>query len=87
MVYIIIIFAKVYVEYVKKINDRNTRVQMVNTVAENRSNYTTQQFERAKEARKFYHNIGASTIENFKYILNGNMIRNCPLTIEDVEIA
>ena len=60
---------------------------MVNTVTENRSNYTTQQFERAKEARKLYHNIGAPTVENFKYVLKGNMIRNCPVTIEDVKIA
>ena len=60
---------------------------MVSTVAENRSNYTTQQFERAKEARKLYHNIGAPTIENFKYILKGNMIQNCPVTVEDVKIA
>ena len=50
-------FPKVCIEDVKKINDKNTGVQIVNTVAENRSNYTTQQFERAKEARRLYHNI------------------------------
>ena len=60
---------------------------MVTIIAKNRSNYTTQQFERAKEARKLYHNVGAPTVENFKYILKGNKIKNCPVTIEDVKIA
>ena len=60
---------------------------MVSTVAENCGNYTTQQIEKAKEARKLYHNIGVPTVKNFKYMLKSNGIKNCPVTIEDVKIA
>ena len=69
------------------INNTNTTQQYISTVAENRSNYSTQQFERAKLARKLYHNIGTPTVENFKYIVKSNQIKNCPITVKDIEIA
>ena len=59
----------------------------VTTVAENRKNYTTQQFERAKRARKLYHVIGAPSMKNYKAILKSNQIRNCPVTEKDVDLA
>jgi hypothetical protein len=34
-----------------------------------------------------YHIIGCPSIENFKAILRQNVIKNCPVTIEDVNIA
>ena len=40
----------------------------VMTIEENKNNYTNQQFKRAKEARKLYHNIGAPMIRNFKVL-------------------
>ena len=80
-------FTDDYKEEVTNQNNKITGVQMVSTVAENCGNYTTQQFEKAKEARKLYHNIGSTTVENFKYMLKSNGIRNCPVTIEDVKIA
>ena len=61
--------------------------QGITTVAENRQNYSSQQFEQAKEAHKLYHNVGAPTVDKFKLILQSNMIKNCPVTIEDVDIA
>ena len=41
----------------------------------------------ANLARKFYHAIGSPSIEAFKAILKGNLIKNCPVTIADVDIA
>jgi hypothetical protein len=60
---------------------------IVTTVAENRKNYTQRQFDRAKEARKLYHNLGTPTVQNFKALLKANMVANCPITTEDVDIA
>ncbi len=60
---------------------------MVTTVAENRKNYTQRQYERAKEARKLYHIVNAPSIQKFKHILRQNLIQNCPVTSEDVNIA
>ena len=33
-------------------------------------NYTQRQFDRAKLARKLYHNVGTPTVQNFKALLN-----------------
>jgi hypothetical protein len=60
---------------------------LISTVAENKKGYTTRQFERAKEARKLYHIVGTPTMENFKSLLQMNIIKNCPVTVEDVNIA
>ena len=60
---------------------------MVTTLAENRSNHSHRDFERAKKARKLYHVIGAPSIKNFKMMLRSNQIRNCPVTEKDVDLA
>ena len=49
--------------------------------------FTKRQFDRAKLARKLYHTIGTPTVASFKAALRGNMIRNCPVTSKDVQIA
>jgi hypothetical protein len=59
----------------------------VTTVTENKSGYTQRQFERAKEARRLYHIVGTPTVENFKSLLRMNVIKDCPVTTEDVNIA
>jgi hypothetical protein len=56
-------------------------------VAENRKGYTLRQFKRAKEARKLYHIVGTPTMNNFKSLLRMNVIQNCPVTVEDVNIS
>ena len=60
---------------------------LVSTVAENRKGYTLRQFERAKKARALYHIVGTPTVENFKALLKMNVIKNCPVTVEDVTMA
>jgi hypothetical protein len=60
---------------------------LINTVTENRKGYTLRQSERAKEARKLYHIVGTPTMDNFKSLLQMNIIKNCPVTVEDVHIA
>ena len=49
--------------------------------------YTQRQFDRAKVARKLYHNVETPTVENFKALLKANAIANCPVTTKDVTIA
>ena len=43
--------------------------------------------ERAKAARKLYHIVGSPTVEAFKAMQKGNVIKNCPVTAADVDIA
>ena len=47
---------------------------MVTTVSENMKGYTSRQCERAKAARKLYHNVGTPTVESFKALLRSNII-------------
>jgi len=68
-------------------NKEEVTSNVLTTVAENQGKYTQQQFDRAKLARKLYHNVGTLTVKSFKALLRGNMIANCPITSEDVTIA
>ena len=72
-----------YKEAIKK----QEGIQLINKVNKNKENYSEYQYERAKLARKLYHNIGAPTVTNFKYLIKANMIKNCPVTVEDIKIA
>ncbi len=60
---------------------------LISTVEENRKGYTQRQFEDAKRARRLYHIVGCPTIENFKHILRQNIIKNCPVSAVDVDLA
>ena len=57
------------------------------TVAENKFPYSSRQFHRAKLAREVYHSIGNPSMDDFKRIVRTNGLRNCPVTMEDINIA
>ncbi len=60
---------------------------VMDTVEENKLHFTAREFEQAKLARKLYHNVGTPTVKNFKALLRGNVIANCPVTVQDVSNA
>ena len=55
------------------------------TVEENMIGFTDDKIKKAKEAKKLYHKLGAPGMGNFKYIVKGNMIKNCPIEAGDIE--
>ena len=57
------------------------------SVSENLQKYNKRQIQRAEQARTTYRTLGSLTVANFKHILQQNLIKNCPVTIRDVEIA
>ena len=59
---------------------------LVSTLKENRMGYTQRKFDRAKAARQLKHITGLPT-ETLKHVLRQNIIKNCPVTAEDVNIA
>ena len=61
--------------------------QMMETVEDNMKHYSQRQIERAKAARALYHSLGTPTIKDYKAIIRMNAIRNCPITMEDIDIA
>ena len=70
-----------------KMNQEEKSNNMIQTVDENKIVYTKRQMERAKVARKLYHIVGSPTLEAFKAMLKSNIIKNCPVTAADVDIA
>ena len=65
----------------------NQETQPLGTVEDNVIRHAKQQKEKAKEARKSHHTIGAPTIRNFKHIIKSDQMRNCPVTLEDIDEA
>jgi len=59
----------------------------IQTVEENRKGYTARQQKDAYVARKLYRVMGFPTVENFKRIIRQHIIKNCPVTVKDIEIA
>ena len=49
--------------------------------------YSRREFDDAKKARKLYHIIGCPTTDNFKKLIQMNAIRNCTVTVQDIENA
>jgi Reverse transcriptase (RNA-dependent DNA polymerase) len=85
---------KVDTEYKKDIEKSKSKTkkkgdcpQFIETVAENRKNYSLRDYERAKVARTTYHAVGAPSLTNYKAIIRANMIKNCPVTVADINIA
>jgi len=57
------------------------------TVEGNREGYSDRQVARVNEARKLFHIVGIPGVENFKYAIRQNLIKDCPVTVKDVDLA
>src|SRR5210317_875477 len=68
-------------------NFEKKQINAVQQVDENMEGFSRNEVEKAKQARKLYHMVGAPTIENFKMMITGNMIKNCPMSVADVEVS
>jgi len=66
---------------------QRNEISMLSTVKQNETYYTKRQVERAKQARKLIHTLGFPTTVDLKAVVRGNMIKNNPVTIEDINIA
>jgi hypothetical protein len=68
-------------------NNRRGISFLVTTLKENMKLFTKRQIDDAKRARKFYHIVGCPTIENLKHLLRQNLVKNCPITPADLDVA
>lgn len=57
------------------------------SVEENKKLYAPRQVQRAKMVRHLYHALGTPSLSDFKAIIKMNVIKNLPITLEDVNIA
>ncbi|MEN9849167.1 MAG: hypothetical protein RL368_1907, partial [Pseudomonadota bacterium] len=65
----------------------NDETCLVETVKKNESFYTTRQIARAKEAKNFIHSLGYPSAADIRNMIKMNSVKNCPITIEDIELA
>ena len=65
----------------------NRQISLLNAVSENLTGFSEQQITKAKKARDLYAMVGYPTVNDFKAMIQNNMLMNCPVTIEDINIA
>jgi hypothetical protein len=69
------------------IPEQKIQRNLVQTLQENKSFYTDREVTRAKKARMLLHTPGCPTIQDLKAIIRMNTIANCPVTINDIDLA
>ena len=74
-------------DYVSMTNNNIKGNNYITTLAENKEFFTTRQFERAKKARDSFHAVGTPSIPDIQAVLRMNLIKNNPITNDDVKIA
>ena len=60
---------------------------LINTVADNKTKYTARQCKQAAAARRLQNVIGPPSARDYMKIMQGESIKNCPLSRTDVMIA
>jgi hypothetical protein len=68
----------------------NTNVidySFVSTVTNNKAQFPRREIEGADKARALYRKIGRPFQQQFEQILAKNLIRNCPVTVDDAKRA
>ena len=66
---------------------RERHVSMANTQTENSMMYSDQEIFCGKKARTLYHTIGYPSLKDFKNIIKANLISNCDVTLDDINVA
>jgi hypothetical protein len=66
---------------------RNNAHVFVNTVSGNKQGFSQRQLKGAKSARSLYAKLGYPSSKDFKWVIQSNQIRDCPVTVQDVDNA
>ena len=68
------------------INNYHVESALVNTVADKKSNYSVAEYSLAKRARALEDNIGRPSMAKFIKIVENNLLINCPVSKDDINI-
>jgi hypothetical protein len=60
---------------------------LVETVSQNLAKFTKREVERAEEARKLFSVLGRPSVKDFISSVRNNIIKNCPISVEDISRA
>ena len=59
----------------------------VNTVSENKEGFSQRQIKGAEAARALYARVGYPSTKDFKWVIQSNLIQDCPVTVADIDVA
>ena len=79
-------FGPEFLEALREKRD-DSNAQSMAAVEDNAVGHMKAQQEKAKEACKLCHIVGAPAVKNFKCMMKSNQTQDCPITVEDVETA
>ena len=66
--------------------DSHVQFSFIQSRRDNETFYTRRQLQRASTARNLLHALGNSSIRDLKAVLRIDTIKNCPVTIHDIDI-
>jgi hypothetical protein len=69
------------------INEKVTGYTLIAAVAEQKKMFSPRQIQNADHARALYRKLGRPSEAEFYHILSGNLLRNCPVTVDDAKRA
>jgi hypothetical protein len=58
-----------------------------NTFSENKDGLSRRQLKGAQAARELYSNLAYPSLKDFKWAIVSNQIKNCPVTVADIDTA
>ena len=66
---------------------RDESFTFINTITENMKQFTKQQIQRAEVARSLYAKLSYPSMKDFKWVVQSNQIKDCPVTVQDIDIT
>ena len=65
---------------------RNQKFSFLNTVKENKKQFTKRQVQRADRAMQLYETMGPGSMRDFQTVIQMNGIKNCPMVQDDIKV-
>ena len=69
----------------EEVKNYPNQVNLLSTVAENKSLFSRKEIQGAKNARILQQSLGWPSTTTYKLYVKNNLIRNCGVTIDDIE--
>jgi hypothetical protein len=66
---------------------RDKAFVFLNTVSGNKEGFSQRQVKDAERARTLYAKLGYPSIKDYKWVIQSNQIQDCPVTVQDVDVA
>jgi hypothetical protein len=66
---------------------KEQNLALVKTVSENKTSFAKQQIKGAEVARNLYKTLRYPTMKDFNWVIRSNQINDCPVTIQDIDVA